>query len=214
MLHFNLHEILTLWNDNPSRHTLFEDVQGIVSGSIVASLGLFFLNQAGLLTGGTAGLAFLLHYVSDYSFGLLFFLVNLPFYILSWRRVGRVFTIKTFIAIALTSALTDVQSRFVPLGDINIVWSAFVGGLLLGFGLLALYRHRASLGGVGILAVYIQDKTGFRAGLVQMIFDGVILVLSLLALDPHVVLVSVLGAATLNVFVAVNHRADRYIALQ
>lgn len=214
MPHLNLTELLTIWNDNPSRHTLIEDVQGIAFGSIIASLGLFFLNQAGLLTGGTAGLAFIIHYTTDLSFGLLFFLVNLPFYFLSWRRVGKVFTAKTFVAIALTSFLTDVQSRFLHISDINVIWSAFLGGLLLGFGLLALYRHRASLGGVGILGVYLQDKTGFRAGLTQMIFDGCLLIIAFLVLDPWVVLASVVGAATLNMFVAINHRADRYIALR
>ncbi len=214
MPHLNLNELLTIWTHNPSRHTLFEDVQGITFGSIIASLGLFFLNQAGLLTGGTAGLAFLVHYTSGVSFGLLFFLVNLPFYFLSWRRLGKVFTVKTFIAIALTSVLADLQARFLHIADINGLWSAFLGGVLLGFGLLALYRHRASLGGIGILGVYLQDKTGFRAGLTQMIFDGIILVFALLILDPHVVLASVIGAATLNMFVAINHRADRYIALQ
>ncbi len=212
--HLNLNELLTIWTHNPSRHTLFEDVQGITFGSIIASLGLFFLNQAGLLTGGTAGLAFLVHYTSGVSFGLLFFLVNLPFYFLSWRRLGKVFTVKTFIAIALTSVLADLQARFLHIADINGLWSAFLGGVLLGFGLLALYRHRASLGGIGILGVYLQDKTGFRAGLTQMIFDGIILVFALLILDPRVVLASVIGAATLNMFVAINHRADRYIALQ
>ncbi|MCO6187173.1 YitT family protein [Rhizobium sp. L1K21] len=214
MPHLNLNELLTIWNDNPSRHTLIEDVQGIAFGAIVASLGLFFLNQAGLLTGGTAGLAFLVHYTSGFSLGSLFFLVNLPFYFLSWRRVGKVFTIKTFVAIALTSLLTDVQSRFLHISDINALWSAFLGGLLLGFGLLALYRHRASLGGVGILGVYLQEKTGFRAGLTQMIFDGIILVIALLLLDPRVVMASVIGAVTMNMFVAINHRADRYIAIR
>ena len=46
------------------------------------------------------------------NFGLAFFLLNLPFFYLSWRRLGMAFTIKTFIAIGLTSVIADVQSRF------------------------------------------------------------------------------------------------------
>jgi uncharacterized membrane-anchored protein YitT (DUF2179 family) len=77
--------------------------------------------------------------------------------------------------------------------------------------MLALYRHRASLGGMGILAIYIQDKTGFRAGLVQLFFDGVLFIFALLLFDFSIVIISLLSAVVLNFFVAINHRADRYI---
>jgi len=64
----------------PARHTVFDDTQGIFTGTLFVSLALLMFNQAGLLTGGTAGLAFVLHYATGVSFGKLFFLVNLPFY--------------------------------------------------------------------------------------------------------------------------------------
>ncbi len=214
MSHINLGELLTVWDKNPSRHTAIEDVQGIVFGCIVASLGLFFLNKAELLIGGTAGAAFLVHYLSGWNFGLLFFVINLPFYYLSWRSIGIAFTVKTFIAVAFTSFLTGIQSQFLEIGNLDPLWAAIVGGVLLGFGLLALYRHRASLGGVGILAVYVQDRTGFRAGFVQMAFDAVVLVVSFFVVSPMIVLVSVIAAMVLNMFIAVNHRADRYIVLR
>ncbi len=53
---------------------------------------------------------------------------------------------------------------------------ACLGGLMLGFGLLALFRHRSSAGGIGILAVYLQDRFGWRAGLTQLCVDLVVLV--------------------------------------
>ncbi len=46
------------------------------------------------------------------NFGLTFFLLNLPFFYLSLKRLGPAFTLKTFIAIALTSFLTDMQALF------------------------------------------------------------------------------------------------------
>jgi uncharacterized membrane-anchored protein YitT (DUF2179 family) len=196
------------------RHSIFEDVQGILAGSLIASLGLFFMSKAHLMTSGMAGGAFLLHYVSGLSFGLLFFLVNLPFYYLAFRRMGYAFTIKTFSAVALTSLLTDLQNRYLTIGDINPFWAALLGGLLLGFGLLALYRHRASLGGVGILAIYVQDRTPFRAGQVQMAFDVVILAFAFAVAPLEIALASVLGAVVLNLFITVNHRSDRYAVLR
>ena len=48
-----------------------------------------FFTSAGLLTGGTAGLAFLLHYATGIGFGKTFFVLNLPFYWLALRKLGR-----------------------------------------------------------------------------------------------------------------------------
>ncbi|CAN7164177.1 YitT family protein [Rhizobium rhizogenes] len=201
-----------VWNTSATRHSLVEDIQGILSGSLISSLGLFCLSSAGLLTGSTAGIAFLLHYAIGVNFGLAFFVVNLPFFYLSWRQLGRAFTIKTFIAIALTSLLTNLQPRLFEIAHINAFWSALLGGVLLGFGLLALYRHRASLGGVGILGIYLQERFGIRAGLVQLAVDMCVLAVAFTVTTPFVVICSVLGAVALNLFVAINHRSDRYIA--
>lgn len=205
--------VFGLWNTSPTRHSAVEDLQGIFTGSLIAALGLYFLASAGLLTGSTAGVAFLLHYAFGINFGLAFFLLNLPFFYLSLKRLGPAFTVKTFIAIGITSFLTDIQSRFFQIGTIQPAWAALLGGLLLGYGLLALYRHRASLGGVGILGIYLQERFGIRAGLVQLAIDMVVLVVAFGVTSPTVVAWSVLGAVVLNLFVAINHRADRYIAL-
>ncbi|ARM10869.1 hypothetical protein Bra5_CH00594 [Rhizobium phaseoli Brasil 5] len=204
---------LGVWNTSAARHSPIEDVQGIFSGSLVAALGLYVLACAGLLTGSTAGVAFLLHYAFGVNFGLAFFLLNLPFFYLSWKRLGMAFTIKTFIAIGLTSLMSDLQSRLFSISSIHPAWAALLGGLLLGFGALALYRHRASLGGVGILGVYLQERFGIRAGLVQLAIDLCVLAAAFFVTTPPVVFYSVLGALVLNLFVTINHRADRYIAL-
>lgn len=208
----NLKSALGVWNTSATRHSLVEDIQGIFSGSLVAALGLFCLSSAGLLTGSTAGVAFLLHYAIGVNFGLAFFVVNLPFFYLSLKQLGLAFTIKTFIAIALTSLLTNLQPRLFEVAHINPFWSALLGGVLLGFGLLALYRHRASLGGVGILGIYLQERFGIRAGLVQLAVDLCVLAVAFAVTSPFVVICSVLGAIALNLFLAINHRSDRYIA--
>ena len=201
------------WNTEPARHSLFEDAQGLFTGTVLASLGVMLLAKAGLITGGVAGMAFLLHYAFGWSFGLGFFLMNLPFYYLAYKRLGRAFTIKTFVAIGLLALLTEYQPKLLEIGHVNPVWAAVLGGLLIGMGMLALFRHRASLGGVGIVALYLQDRFGWRAGLVQLAVDLVILAVSFLVASPFIVFCSVISALALNFFIAVNHRTDRYIAM-
>ncbi|MGK9054900.1 YitT family protein [Xaviernesmea oryzae] len=205
---------LGFYSIDPSQHTLLEDAQGLFTGAMVAALGFYMLNKVGLLTGGTAGVAFLLHYAFGISFGLLFFIVNLPFYYLSFRRLGWAFSLKTFVAIGLVSVISEIESRFFLIDYLHPFWAALLGGLLLGYGLLALYRHRASLGGVGILAIYIQDRFGIQAGLIQLAFDLAVMVCAFAVVSPMTVMWSVLGAVMLNLFLAINHRSDRYIVVR
>jgi len=202
-----------LWNTTPTKHSLFEDAQGVFTGTVLAALGVMLLSKAGLVTGGVAGMAFLLHYALGWSFGFGFFLINLPFYYLAYRRMGKAFTIKTFASVALLSLLTQYQPRLLEIGYIDPVWAAVLGGLLIGMGMLALFRHRASLGGIGILALYLQDRFKWRAGLVQLAIDLVILCMAFFVTSPFIVVCSVLGAVALNFFITINHRTDRYIAM-
>lgn len=191
------------------RHSLVDDVQGLAAGSMMASLGVLLLSSAGLLT----GVAFLLHYATGYAFGLLFFVINLPFYWLAFRRFGFGFTLKTFLAVAFTSFLTEAVPRAIGFSHIDPLVAAIFGGLVIGAGLLALFRHRASLGGFGILALYLQDRFGWRAGLVQLVFDGTVLIFSFFVATPFIIFCSVVGAVVLNLTLAINHRKDRYIAM-
>lgn len=201
-------------NSRPDKHSLSDDIQGMATGSIVAALGFYILNQVGVLTGGTAGVAFLLHYGFGFSFGLMFFLVNLPFYALSIKRMGWVFSLKTLLAITLVSLITEVESRWMVISQIQPLWGSILGGLLLGYGVLALYRHRASLGGIGIVALYLQEQFGIRAGLVQLAFDSCVMLCAFFVLEPVTVFYSLIGAVVLNMFLAINHRSDRYIAVR
>lgn len=196
----------------PKRHTRFEDAQGIAYGATMAAFGITLLTNLGLITGQTAGLAVLLSYLTGWSFAVIFFAVNIPFYWLGYRRMGVAFVIKTFAAVAALSILSALIPNWIALGDVNPVFGAVLFGMVSGSALLALFRHGASLGGIGILGLYLQDRTGFRAGWTQLLFDGILFCAALLVLQVKIVALSFLGAAIVNLVIAVNHRHDRYIA--
>lgn len=197
---------------SPTRHTLFEDAQGLISGTAMCAFALHLLTSAGLMTGQTAGLAILIGYATGWAFGPVFFVINLPFYWLAFRRMGLAFTIKTFIAVALLSGFSMLIPPLISFDTVNPLAAALIVGVITGPGLIALFRHGASLGGIGILAVYLQDNTRLRAGWVQLGFDLVLFSFALAIMAPLLVLYSLAGAAVLNVIVAINHRRDRYIA--
>ena len=85
--------------------------------------------------------------------------------------------------------LLSVYSEWLPslihIGEINPYFAAVMGGLLAGTGLLMLIRHRASLGGLRVLALYLQQTRGWRAGTVQMAADCVIVGLSIFIVIPR-----------------------------
>src|SRR5450830_816071 len=194
---------------------LVGDALAIVTGTLFVSLGIAFFNQAGLLTGGTAGLAFLLHYRTGIAFGTIFFLINLPFYWLAWKRMGWKFTLKTFCSVALVSVLSGYHSHFLQLINVTL-WAPFyialIGGLLMGVGFVVLFRHQASLGGINILALYLQQTRGIRAGKLQMGLDITIVLASLTVVTPMALAASILGAFALNLAISLNHRPGRYMS--
>jgi uncharacterized membrane-anchored protein YitT (DUF2179 family) len=194
-------------------HTPFEDAQAIFTGTLFVSLALILYAQVGLMTGGTAGAAFVLHYATGVSLGKLFFAINLPFYWFAWRRMGREFTLKTFVAISLLSAMAEWSPQLFAIERLHPAYAAVLGGLLLGSGCLFLARHRASLGGATVVSLYLQQSGNWRAGTVQMVIDCSILALSLTVIEPSRVAYSVLGAVVMNLFIAVNHRPGRYAVL-
>lgn len=196
----------------PSRHTWLDDLQGLAFGIVMTAFGLSMLKAAGLITGQFAGLALLLSQVSGRGFGTVFVLLNLPVYLFALRYRGWRFTAKTLVAVLGVSSLAQAAPDFVQYARLDPLVATVIGGLAQGIGLIALFRHGASCGGIGIVALQLQDRTGFRAGWVQLLFDLGLFASAALLLDPRATLLSLLGAAVLNVSIAMNHRRDWYTA--
>ena len=193
-------------------HTALEDAQAALLGTALCALGVQLLGHAQLVTGQTAGLGVLLSYSTGWSFGVWFFVLNLPFYVLALMRMGLSFTLKSFVAVALVSALSELFARTISFDSLPVWLASPLAGGLIGMGLIIVFRHGASLGGIGVLALYLQDKTGFKAGHTQLIFDGGLFAVALMFLPWQPVAWSLLGAVVTNLIIATNHRKDRYVA--
>ena len=194
-------------------HTWLEDAHALIAGSLFVALGMTMFAHAGLLTGGVAGVAFLAKYATGLNFGLFFFLFSLPFFVLSWFQLGREFTFKSFFAVALVSVCTSVAPKLVRFEFLNPWLASVLGGFLIGFGLLALLRHHASVGGVNILAQWLQQTKGFSAGKVQMSVDIVVVLTALMVVPPERVAQSVVGAVAIGAILTLNHRPGRYLGV-
>src|SRR6218665_3167076 len=103
------------------RHSAYEDVIAIVIGTMFVALGVVIYTKAVLLTGGTAGLALLLQYATGIGFWWLFFAAHLPFYVLSVRKLGWAFTLRTFAAVTLVSIFSPLTSELVSFSHLDPV---------------------------------------------------------------------------------------------
>jgi uncharacterized membrane-anchored protein YitT (DUF2179 family) len=163
-----------------------------------------------LVVGGTAGLALLLYKLLPFSFGQIFFALNVPFYWLAWKRLGGMFVAKTLVSVSAVSFLGDHLHQWVQINEVRPVYAALMGSVLVGIGLLILFRHRASLGGFNIVCLWLQERYGVSAGKVQMGLDCTIVLSSVLMTSLPVLLLSICAAVIVNVVLATNHKPGRY----
>ncbi len=191
-------------------HTLFDDVYGIAVGILFVVMGVLLLQAAGLITGGVAGISLLVSYMSEFSVGMLFMLINLPFFLFGYLFMGARFTIKSLIGSILIMAMLKLMPSGLVIGHIHPMVAALGGGTFCGMGILALARHGAGVGGTGIVTLWLQKKYAINAGRTQVMIDGVILLAALLIVKPELVGWSSLSAIAMSSMVMAWHRPGRY----
>ena len=195
-----------------SRHTALDDAQGIAFSVTMAGLGIHILTHMGFVTGQTTGLAVLIAHLTGWQFPAVYFAVTLPFLAIAWRRMGMRFALKTLFITASLSALVALLPRWIDLGRIEPALAAVLIGLLFGIAALAAIRHGGSFGGLSVLWIELQDRTGFKAGHAQLISDVAIFAAAALILPADKLAYSFLASAVFALFLAVNHRRDRYVS--
>ncbi|MBN2965288.1 YitT family protein [Sulfurospirillum sp. T05] len=148
-------------------------------------VGFFVPNQ--LLTGGTAGVALLLHYASGMSVGTWMVLINVPLLLLGFRYFGRGYVVRSIVVIGLVSVLIDVLAKVVhmPPFVVDTPLGALFGGVFIGVGLGLIIKSKTSAGGTTIIAQIVASKTELKAGQVLLILDAVVLCASLFVFEDR-----------------------------
>jgi len=181
----------------------------ILEGCLLVAFGIHILNSSELLISGTAGIGMILIQVTSFSFGALFFILNIPFYLLAWRSLGRDFAIRTFCSVSLLSGLSELFRYYVFL-EINLLLSAILGGMLVGFGLIILFRHNSSLGGLNTLAVYLERRFNIHAWKTTLIADLCVLCSAFLVFKLEQIAYSLLAFLILSSVVGRYHKPPEW----
>jgi uncharacterized membrane-anchored protein YitT (DUF2179 family) len=196
---------------NTFKHSWYEDLFGLATGSILLGIGIAMLDAGGVLTGGTVGVAQLLAHSLSLSVSQIYVLVSVPFFVLGIWKKGFVFATRSFINIVVVSFLVKFFADYIHIETTNKLVLAIVANTILGMGVLAIFRHNSSLGGFNIIALIAQEKLKIQAGIVQAGMDLTVLLTGLIYYSMTDSIHSLIGVLILNGILALNHRSDRYI---
>ncbi|MBW1614836.1 MAG: YitT family protein [Deltaproteobacteria bacterium] len=120
------------------------------------------------------GVALVIHYLFPSSLlSLLYFLLNVPVFILGWRFVGRRFFFYSIVGMLIFSAAIALIHVPMPVHD-NIL-SALLAGIITGIGTGIILRSNGSSGGTDILSVILANSFSIRIGTTVLAFNVIVL---------------------------------------
>jgi len=147
-----------------------KDTIFIVLGILSAGFGLKgFLLPNGFIDGGVTGISLLINEVTDFSLPVLVVVINVPFIILGYFQINRLFVIKSILAIVGLAIAISVINYPIITSDKLLV--AVFGGFFLGAGIGLSVRGGGVLDGTEVLAIYFGRKTGLSIGDFMLVFN-------------------------------------------
>jgi uncharacterized membrane-anchored protein YitT (DUF2179 family) len=143
----------------------------ILLGAIMMALGIeVFLVPNMIMDGGIVGISIILYNLTDISLGLFIFLLNIPFFFLGYKQIGKTFAISTVFGITILSLATSYLHHVAAFTQDMLLATVF-GGIVLGAGVGLVIRYGGALDGSEILAILLNKKFPFSVGEFIMLFN-------------------------------------------
>lgn len=156
------------------------DLVFYIAGSIIYSIAIpMFIAPAHISPGGFTGIALIFNYLFKLPTGLTILILNIPLIIVSLKKFGGHFIIKTAIATVIVSVTLDISEKYItPFGG-DIILNSLFGGILVGLGLGLVIMRGATTGGVDIIGKLINFKyPHISIGRVILVGDAIVLILT------------------------------------
>jgi uncharacterized membrane-anchored protein YitT (DUF2179 family) len=163
----------------------------LTMGVFPAGFGLEgFLLPNRFIDGGATGISLLLTDITGLSLSYLIVLVNLPFIVLAYKQVSKLFALKTIIAI-IGLALVVAFVQYPVVTDDKLLIAVF-GGFFLGAGIGLAVRGGGVLDGSEVLAIFISRKSSLSVGEVVLIFNLILFGVAAYLLSPTIAMYAVI----------------------
>lgn len=172
----------------------------ILIGCLIYVIGInFFLAPAGIFTTGLMGMAQEITATINYLFTLgfkntdnifilvqtiIYWTLNIPILIFAFYKIGKKFTIKTFIvsSVVMQILFNIVHTNKLLITDSGVqnlssdIISVIIGSILIGIGIGLILKNHTTAGGTDIIAVYLSLYKGKSFGLQNLLVNLVIVV--------------------------------------
>ncbi|MBC8569445.1 YitT family protein [Zongyangia hominis] len=156
------------------------DICGDIIGTFLYAIAVhMFTAPNQIAPGGVTGLATLTNFLTGFPIGLISFLINVPLLLLGFKFIGRKFTLRTLLTVALSTVMIDVVVRDFPTFTGDMLMAALAGGVIMGIGLGIIFMRGSTTGGTDIVARLLQRKwPHMQMGRLMLIIDCVVLLIA------------------------------------
>lgn len=155
--------------------SIIQSAIAITIGSILMAIGLEgFLVPNSVIDGGITGISIMLSYLTNIPLGVFLFFLNLPFFYLGYKQIGKTFALSTLLGIS-TLSITTVYLHHISSFTDDILLATIFGGMIIGIGVGIVIRFGGALDGTEILAILINKKVPFSVGEIILIINLFIL---------------------------------------
>jgi uncharacterized membrane-anchored protein YitT (DUF2179 family) len=153
----------------------------VVIGALLNAIAMnFFLIPANIYASGFTGVAQLISTLLksfapfDISTGIILLLLNIPITIIAWKKVGKSFTIYSFISVILMTLFLEI----IPITKVSpdILLNAVFGGVMAAVGVGITLKYGASTGGMDIIAMLLSRIKDKPVGTYLFLLNGLIIV--------------------------------------
>ncbi len=192
---------------NKGTKELFYDTLAVVIGCMIYGISVnVFIIAGNLIPGGATGLGIIMNQFTGLSVGFGIVLVNIPLFLLSIKKLGKMFLIKTIVATILSGFMVDLFS-FLPVVTNDRILACIFGGLSSGVGLAIIFQRGIMTGGSDLLSHLIrQSHPRWKMGKVLLIIDGLIIIFGTI-----LVYADITGALYSLILVFITSEAIDYI---
>ena len=153
------------------------DIIGTIIGAFIMAIGVsLFLLPNQLSSGGIAGIATITYYLFNIPMGTMILIINVPLFLLSIYKIGKMFFIKSLIGTVSLSVFIDILDRIEPLTHDRFLACVY-GGIIIGLGtamildtiiviLNIVFFREIEIGLYSAIAIYLMGK------IIDIVFEG------------------------------------------
>lgn len=132
-------------------------------GAMITAFALeSFLVPNNIIDGGVIGISMIISHITKFNLGLLILILNTPFIIMAFKKMGGKFVVQTAFANVILAVFLNIFHHYKVTHDLLL--ATVFGGITLGLGVGIILKHEGSLDGTEMLSLVVSKKFGCSVG--------------------------------------------------